>query len=167
MTTLPPALQAAAEQLRAVGYAVTAPNRDKATIANYEEALADLTALVRRLDVALNGLKDAARPASLRDIVGQVEDQRWRLVRVPDPAEAVPEPTVGQVWVSPKPRVEVRTVTGLSPDRWWPADGLWVYFTVPNGTYEHSLHLMVWTAWARRAGARPAATQATVTGNPS
>lgn len=36
--------------------------------------------LVRELDVALNG--DGAAPqASLCDIVGQVKDRRWKLVR--------------------------------------------------------------------------------------
>lgn len=44
------------------------------------EALADQRSLVRQLDIALNG-NGAARQASLCDIVAQIEDQRWRLVR--------------------------------------------------------------------------------------
>lgn len=44
-----------------------------ATIADYEEVLADHRRLVRRLDVALNGEEGAAKQASLCDIVAQVE----------------------------------------------------------------------------------------------
>lgn len=45
---------------------------EAATIADYEECLADHRLLCRRLDVALNG-DDAASGPSLCDIVGQVE----------------------------------------------------------------------------------------------
>lgn len=37
--------------------------------------------LVRELDIALNGEAGAAKQASLCDIVAQVKDQRWKLVR--------------------------------------------------------------------------------------
>lgn len=52
---------------------------EKLTPADYEEVLADHRALVRRLDVALNGGAGAAKQASLCDIVGQVEDLKARL----------------------------------------------------------------------------------------
>jgi hypothetical protein len=42
--------------------------------------LADQRRLTRELDVALNG-DGAARQASLCDIVSQVKDRRWKLVR--------------------------------------------------------------------------------------
>jgi hypothetical protein len=45
------------------------------------EREAEANALVRRLDVALNGEDGAAAQAPLCDIVGQIEDQRWRLIR--------------------------------------------------------------------------------------
>jgi hypothetical protein len=54
---------------------------EEPTIADYEAVLADHCALVRRLDVALNGEENAARQASLCDIVGQVEHGKWALVR--------------------------------------------------------------------------------------
>ena len=47
----------------------------------YEIVLADHRRLVRELDVALNGEAGAAQQASLCDIVGQVKDERWKLVR--------------------------------------------------------------------------------------
>lgn len=47
----------------------------------YEIVLADHRRLVRELDVALNGEAGAAQQASLCDIVGQVKDGRWKLVR--------------------------------------------------------------------------------------
>lgn len=57
---------------------------DGLTIADYEECLADHRRLVRELDVGLNGEEGAAEQASLCDIVGQVKDRRWRLVRAID-----------------------------------------------------------------------------------
>ena len=45
------------------------------------EILADKRRLTRELDVALNGERGAAQQASLCDIVSQVKDGRWRLVR--------------------------------------------------------------------------------------
>lgn len=53
--------------------------------ADYEEVLADHRRLVRELDVTLNG-DGAAQQASLCDIVGQVKDRRWKLVRAEEPS---------------------------------------------------------------------------------
>lgn len=55
---------------------------DDLTIADYKAAFKDHQRLVRELDVALNGEDGAAKQASLCDIVSQVKDQRWKLVRV-------------------------------------------------------------------------------------
>ena len=46
-----------------------------------DETMVDHRRLVRELDVALNGEAGAAKQASLCDIVAQVKDQRWKLVR--------------------------------------------------------------------------------------
>jgi hypothetical protein len=51
-------------------------------LGEYELAFADHKRLVRELDVALNGEAGAAKQASLCDIVAQIKDQRWKLVRV-------------------------------------------------------------------------------------
>jgi hypothetical protein len=53
-------------------------------LANAENEMSrtDHKRLVRELDVALNGEDGAAKQAALCDIVAQVKDQRWKLVRV-------------------------------------------------------------------------------------
>lgn len=57
------------------------PAETLCSAADYEEVLADHRRLVRELDVLLNGEHGAAKQASLCDIVAQVTDRRWRLVR--------------------------------------------------------------------------------------
>lgn len=65
-----------------------------ATIADYEEVLADHRRLVRELDVALNGEDGAAQQASLCDIVGQVKAEGIRAARAtPQAAPAEPHHT--------------------------------------------------------------------------
>jgi hypothetical protein len=54
---------------------------EELTILDYKLLLEDQKRLVRELDVALNGEDGAADQASLCDIVSQVKDQRWKLVR--------------------------------------------------------------------------------------
>jgi len=56
-------------------------NDDLISRAEYELVIADHRRLTRELDVALNGEAGAAKQASLCDVVGQVKDQRWKLVR--------------------------------------------------------------------------------------
>jgi hypothetical protein len=51
------------------------------TIRDYEASQADVDRLVRELDVLLNGIAGAAPQARLCDIVSQVRDNRWKLVR--------------------------------------------------------------------------------------
>lgn len=55
-------------------YPEPASPSEQMTVADYEEVQAEHRQLVRRLDVALNGERGAARQASLCDIVGQLED---------------------------------------------------------------------------------------------
>lgn len=62
--------------------------RGSLSATDYEQVLGDHRRLVRELDVALNGA-GAAKQASLCDIVGQVTDRRWKLVRADEPG-AVP-----------------------------------------------------------------------------
>jgi len=62
--------------------------QQRLTASDYEEVLADHRRLVRELDVALNG-SGAAKQASLCDIVAQVRDERWRLVRGEKASEAL------------------------------------------------------------------------------
>lgn len=79
---------------------------------------------------------------------------------LPPPPETIPEPQAGQVWISPRPRVEPRTVVKVGPSRGWPHPSC-VFFTTPSRpahpqrgpTY---LHPDSWQAWARKSGARPA-----------
>lgn len=50
-------------------------------ISHHKMTQDDSNRLVRELDIALNGEAGAAKQAALCDIVGQVKDQRWTLVR--------------------------------------------------------------------------------------
>ena len=77
----------------------------------------------------------------------------WTVIPPVDPNAAIPEPAVGQVWVSPKPRVLPRTVTKIAPHRWWPSYQC-IYFTA-QGSVTDALNPMAWRAWARKSGARP------------
>ena len=61
---------------------------EQLTIEDYEEVLAEHRQLVRRLDIALNGEKGAARQASLCDIIGQVEEARENIEKRPNHNEA-------------------------------------------------------------------------------
>jgi len=56
-----------------------APMDEPLTIADYEAVFEDHKRLVRRLDVALNGEKNAAPQARLCDIVAQVEAFRRKV----------------------------------------------------------------------------------------
>ena len=85
-----------------------------------------------------------------------LRDRGWILVPPVDPAAETPEPQVGQVWRSPKARVEPRTVTKIAGSRAYPWTGdNCVFFTTPSGRNVH-LHPETWRAWARKTGARPA-----------
>lgn len=53
-------------------------------IGHHKMAQSDRDRLVCELDVALNGEGGAAQRPALCDVVSQVKDQRWKLVRVAD-----------------------------------------------------------------------------------
>jgi hypothetical protein len=77
-------------------------------------------------------------------------------VCVPPAAEKPTEPEVGQTWVSPKPRIEPRTITKIAASRTFPwAGDKCVYFTTPSGRSKH-LTPEGFHVWVRRAEARPA-----------
>ena len=89
----------------------------------------------------------------------------WTVIAPVDPAAAIPAPKPGQVWVSPKPRVEARTVHHIGTNLHWPGDGPnCIYFTYYPGTPRderpHCLRPSVWLAWVRKSGARPQETTA-------
>lgn len=79
---------------------------------------------------------------------------------LPPPAEKPPEPQVGQVWVSPKRRVEPRTVVKIGPHRCWSGDVECVHFTAPSDAPSkwgpRALHRAAWDSWVKKSGARPA-----------
>lgn len=68
-------------------------------------------------------------------------------------AEAIPAAKVGQVWVSPLPRVEPRTVVKIVPT-WDPSGVNYVWFRTPSGVLR-ALHQTTWSAWVRKSCARP------------
>lgn len=52
---------------------------------------------------------------------------------IPPASGQIPDPEAGQVWVSPKPRVEPRTVVKIGPHRSYPWSGdKCVHFTTPK-----------------------------------
>lgn len=78
----------------------------------------------------------------------------------PPQAEEIPEPQVGQVWVSSNPRVEPRTVVEIGPHRYGPANWVYVYFTSKSKPIDpkwgaSKLDIEAWRKWARTSGARP------------
>jgi hypothetical protein len=75
----------------------------------------------------------------------------WVCVAPVDPEAAIPEPQAGQVWVSPRPRVEARTVVKIGSH---PRTGVRaVYFAV--GPNQRFMHMEGWRAWAKKSSARP------------
>ena len=88
----------------------------------------------------------------------------WTCIPPVDPNAAIPEPAVGQVWRSPKPRVEPRTVlsVGAAARGIWPGQVVVGFSTPTRQPHEKwgplILHTEGWRAWARKSGARPEAT---------
>lgn len=85
------------------------------------------------------------------------EDQALELLRaagwtcIPPARDRPPEPAVGQVWVSSKPRTEARTVVELRLNSW--GEDV-VAFTTPSGGGAVIL-AHTWRTWVRKSGARP------------
>ena len=76
-------------------------------------------------------------------------------VVVPPPSPSAPEPMTGQTWVSPKPRVEARTITRIGYHSHWPwAADACVYFTTPSGRGA-CVNPETWAQWVQRSQARP------------
>lgn len=95
-------------------------------------------------------------PAELDDAIGRLRARGWTVC--PPPSEEIPDPQVGQIWRSPSPRIEARTVVAVGPHRSW--GGTSVSFISPSrppnpkwGPF--ALHITGWKKWARKSGARP------------
>jgi hypothetical protein len=91
--------------------------------------------------------------------VEQLRKMGWTVL--PPPAEEIPAPAAGEVWIAPSPRVEPRTVTKVASHRSYPwAGDQCVYFTVPSDPpdmkWPRVLAPTTWRAWAKKSGARPA-----------
>ena len=74
-----------------------------------------------------------------------------------DPSSVIPAVAVGQVWVSPRPGVEARTVTSTTSVGAWVRP--FVTFTKPSDPvgmkYPNRLTPEAFRTWARKTGARP------------
>jgi hypothetical protein len=90
--------------------------------------------------------------AALTAALAVLRAEGWTVIAPVDPS--IPDPSVGQVWVSPSAKIEPRTVTKLAPHRWYPSGDTCVYFATPSGRTS-SLHPATWRSWARKSGARP------------
>ena len=66
----------------------------------------------------------------------------------PPPAAEIPRVAVGQVWRSPKARVEDRTVVSIGPTRL-------IDYLTPRWKTACMTHESNFVAWARKSGARP------------
>jgi hypothetical protein len=78
----------------------------------------------------------------------------WTCIPPADPDAAIPEPAVGQMWRSPKPRIEPRTIVRIGPWMGWDSSEC-VVFTVPSESHQLGLNPASWAAWVRKSGARP------------
>ena len=85
----------------------------------------------------------------------------WTCIPPVDPNAAIPEPAVGQVWRSPKPKIEPRTVLSVGMDkRAWSSGRVVVGFSTPTRQPHEKwgpliLPIETWKAWARKSEARP------------
>lgn len=80
-------------------------------------------------------------------------------VVMPPAAPELPRIEVGQVWVSPKPKVEPRTVLKIGRCHSYPWAGVRVvFFSAPKDpvqSYPRTLVDTDFAAWARKSDARP------------
>lgn len=93
-------------------------------------------------------------PDAISDALNVLRTAGWTCIPRVDPKAAIPKPEVGQIWISPKPRVAARTVVKIAPHKWYPSGVMCVYFTTPDGRASY-LHTASWHEWARKAQARP------------
>lgn len=85
-------------------------------------------------------------------------DAGWTVT--PPPSADIPSPKAGQVWRSPNPRVEDRTIVHIGPHRTYPwAGDAVVHFTTPKrqpGQWgPPKITTEDFIAWAKKSGARP------------
>jgi hypothetical protein len=104
------------------------------------------------LEFCSDGLVRDIVKSMLTAALATLRAEGWTVIAPVDPA--IPDPAVGQVWVSPSAKIEPRTVTKLAPHRWYPSGDTCVYFTTPSGRAT-SLHPATWRLWARKSRARP------------
>ena len=95
-------------------------------------------------------------PAKIEAAAAILREAGWTVL--PPPPVTIPEPKMGQVWFSPKPGTEPRTVVSVGPHSSWSGRQC-VFFTTPKRppsewgpTY---LHMDAWKTWVKKAGARP------------
>ena len=99
---------------------------------------------------------------SLPDTVAWAADflrgKGWTVVAPVDPGAAIPDVAVGQVWASPKPRVQDRIVVRIGPRR-VNDDPRSVQFVDPasnaRGARPSVMTPQAWRAWVRKSNARP------------
>lgn len=96
------------------------------------------------------------------ETIALLRDMGWTVL--PPPSEAIPAPSAGQVWPSPRPRVEARTVIKVGPRSERHLSHHYVFFTTPTRLPHPKwgpsrLLLSAWTDWARKSDARPVETQ--------
>jgi len=97
--------------------------------------------------------------SALLRLAAEVDGERWAIFPVRH-EDAIPEPKVGQVWVSPSPYVEPRSVVDVGPRSDWGRYGTCVSFTTPTRPPSDRwgadcLPEVSWRKWSKMTGARP------------
>ena len=91
----------------------------------------------------------------LASAVALLRSAGWTVI---PPTESLSRCAVGQVWQSPRPGEEVRTVVRIGRHRWYPPAGnRVVFFTTPSLEVgqESASPEIAFLAWADKSGARP------------
>lgn len=85
----------------------------------------------------------------------------WTCIAPDRPKDVIPDPIEGQVWHSPKPQIEPRTIVRVGSHRAYPWAGPHcVGYTSrskpPHPEWgPHTMSPGAWRSWARKSGARP------------
>lgn len=126
-------------------------DRTDGTYPGYMHEAAEMIVRLER-----RGFTIAPIPFASQDAAERLRALGWVGVEPVDPKAAIPEPQPGQVWISPRPRMEARTVVNIAPARGW-ASSRCVYFTWPGSPDRvHVLNPEGWRAWVKKSCARPA-----------
>lgn len=95
--------------------------------------------------------------ADIKTAVDLLRGAGW--IVTPPPEEAIPEPAVGQVWRSPNPRIEPRTIVGIGPRRGWKDPDTISFTSASKPPHEKwgpsALNKDGWRKWVKSSGARP------------